>query len=164
MKPRNNLVSKIVLPILIVLFGLGLYYLIENISFIPMVKNILIIISIISLLGGSLLALYNLFKSDAKGQVKIIGSFAIYGLSFYLFFIPVFGMFGLGFKGFKEFEYQGKKYYIQDDGFVDRDYVISEQDGMLTMKQIHNYMDLDLDTKNYTEEMKASLVDGTYRK
>ena len=163
MKQTNKgLLTNNLFPLIFMIIGAGIYYISRKINFIPKVNDIFVIVAFISIFIGVLFMMYRIYIGNLGKWKKLILFLISMILAGYLIFITfVVGIFSL--KNSKKFDYAGKEYYLLSEGFMTDHYVLFEKSGLITMDKIQEYYSyIPFDGKEFTEEEKAKLIDGTY--
>lgn len=140
MKIMNKIINKkIILEIIFYILSFPLIFLIfvlcAKLEFIPIFNNLLLILSELGFFAYQIIFIYKFTNIKINFYVKIFISLVLIGIMLLsVYFIIIMSIFA--FKDNEPFSYQGEKYYILNEGWLDDDYEIYRKK-IITMDKLY---------------------------
>lgn len=158
---KNKIIKSILSPFFILLVSIFIFILLEKVCFIPVIHNMLILLSFTLMIMGQIIIIRKVYKSKIKRIMRISLSIfftLIMIVSTAIAFIYLI----LSFKNTSSFTYNKKKYYYNDVSWLDPAYEIYEKSNYIRMKKIGTYRNwLDVDDSQIDEELAKEILIGT---
>ncbi|MCW6677959.1 hypothetical protein NH286_02170 [Anaerococcus sp. NML200574] len=136
----NKIINKkIILEIIFYILSFPLIFLIfvlsAKLEFIPIFNNLLLILSELGFFSYQIIFIYKFTNIKINFYVKIFISLVLIGIMLLsVYFILIMSIFA--FKDNEPFSYQGEKYYILNEGWLDDDYEIYRKK-IITMDKLN---------------------------